>query len=71
MDKFLQVVGAVVLVAIAVVGLSLLMALPTEWAWNVTMPYLFGWKPISLLRAFALNVLAGMLVKSSLSSPSK
>lgn len=37
----------------------------TMWAWNVVVPAVFGLPEISLLQAFALNLLAGLLVKSA------
>ena len=52
-----------------VVGIFLLSAIimgfPTMWLWNYVMPYVFGLTPITLFQAMALNILSGILFKSS------
>lgn len=50
---------------IVVVLLSAALALVTQWAYMGVMVGAFGFPAISLLQAFQLNLLAGMLVKSS------
>lgn len=51
-----------------VVIVSILLGLPTMWAWNYVMPYLFGLKEITFLHGIALNFLSGSLIKSSLTN---
>ncbi len=67
MDKALAVMGAVFLVVIGLLGLSLLLAWPLSLAWNYVMPYLFGLKQIGVLQAWALAFVTGTLIKSSVS----
>jgi hypothetical protein len=58
---FILVVGFVV----TIIGLSALLALPVMWLWNYVMPDVFGLTTITFLQAWALNILSGMLLKSS------
>jgi hypothetical protein len=44
---------------------SILLAIPTMVLWNYVMPYVFGLVPITLFQAMALNILSGILFKSS------
>ena len=70
MDTFLKGTGAVVVVVALVMLLAVLLAYPVMWGWNATMPYLFGFKTISLMQAFWLQFLAGVFFKGSNPSPS-
>lgn len=60
---------------LAVVGTIVLIALLTGWitmlCWNYTLPYLFGFKSITYLQGFALNILGGMFFKSSQTNNTK
>lgn len=62
--KSLRVIFASILV---VVGVVVLLAFPTMLAWNYTMPYLFGFKEITVFQGLALNYLCSTLIKASLS----
>lgn len=64
MDKLLTFIIGVIFIGL----LSALLCIPLAWAWNGTMPYLFGLKEIGLLQAFQLSLLSSFLVKSSLSA---
>ena len=44
---------------------SILLAIPTMVLWNYVMPYVFGLVPITLFQAMALNILSGILFKST------
>ena len=57
-EALLLVVGLLVLSA-------LILAIPTMLLWNYVMPYEFGLAPISLFQAMALNILSGILFKST------
>jgi hypothetical protein len=57
-EALFMVVGLLILSAI-------LLAIPTMVLWNYVMPYVFGLVPITLLQAMALNILSGILFKSS------
>lgn len=68
MNKFLQMIGAVVLVAIILTVFACLFAWPVKLLWNSTMPELFGLKVITFWQAMKLSWLCGFLFKSSSSS---
>jgi hypothetical protein len=54
-----------------VLGLGFLLAFPTKWCWNYLMPDLFSLKTINVWQAWVMNILAGILFKSSSSFSSK
>jgi hypothetical protein len=60
----MQVIGTIVAAIAVLVGLSLIMALPTMWLWDWLMPHLFGLKEITLFQAWGLLFLCGLLFKS-------
>ena len=47
---------------------ALIVALPTMWLWNWLMPDLFGLRTIDFWQALGINILSGILFKSSSSS---
>lgn len=53
---------------VVVVILSAALALVTQWAYMGVMVAAFGFPSITLLQAFQLNLLAGLLVKSSVTT---
>jgi hypothetical protein len=57
-EALFMVVGLLILSAI-------LLAIPTMVLWNYLMPSVFGLTQITLLQAMALNILSGILFKSS------
>ena len=59
--KIFAVIGLVVVMAV-------LMTLPTMWLWNWLMPTIFGLIKIGFWQALGLNLLVGILFKSSSSS---
>lgn len=67
METITEVIGWIVLVVLAVIGLSLLFTLPTYLLWNWLMPAIFNLKRITLWQALGLNLLAGLLFRSSCS----
>jgi hypothetical protein len=65
MDKIIiGITSGLVVVAIIVV-LALLTGWITMLCWNYTLPYLFGFKSITPLQGVALNILSGLLLKST------
>jgi hypothetical protein len=64
----MQVLGTIVAAIAFLVGLSLIMALPTMLLWDWLMPHLFGLKEVTLFQAWGLNFLCGMLFKSHTST---
>jgi hypothetical protein len=71
METLAKIVGVVVLVAGLIVVMALVFALPTMWLWNWLMPEIFGLKVITFWQALGLNMLSGILFKSSSKSCSK
>jgi hypothetical protein len=71
MEKLLGGIG----VGVVALGIIVLLALLTGWitmlCWNYTLPYLFGVKEITYLQGFALNILSGMLLKSTQTNNNK
>ena len=55
----------VVLILIAVVFVVFLGAAVFQWLWNITMPQVFGLKPISYWVAFRLLIIADLLFSGS------
>lgn len=64
----MQIIGTIVTAVAFLIGLSLLMAVPTMLLWDWLMPELFGLKEVTLFQAWGLNFLCGMLFKSHNSS---
>jgi len=60
----MQAIGTFVAAVAFLVGLSLIMAVPTMLLWDWLMPELFDLKEITLFQAWGLNFLCGMLFKS-------
>jgi hypothetical protein len=60
----MQTIAAFITAIAFLVGLSLIMALPTMLLWDWLMPELFGLKEVTLFQAWGLNFLCGMLFKS-------
>lgn len=67
--------SATVVSSIFVFGMLAVVAVVFGWVtmftWNETMPYLFGLKTITYYHGIMLNLLSGMLLKSSSSPSSK
>jgi len=61
----MQIIGTIVAAIAFLVGLSLIMALPTMLLWDWLMPELFGLKEVTLFQAWGLNFLCGLLFKSN------
>ncbi len=55
--------GALLITAFFIFVGALLYALPVWLIWNYLMPRIFGLPTLSILDAFLLNVLAGILFK--------
>ena len=60
----MQAIGTIVAAIAVLIGLSLIMALPTMLLWDWLMPTIFGLKEITLFQAWGLNFLCGLLFKS-------
>lgn len=71
MDKLAIIIGGTVLVVGGVVLLSLFCMIPVWLVWNWLCPMLFGLPSLTLMQAWGLSFLCGMLFKSSSTSSSK
>ena len=61
MENLLLILGTITLIAL----IALLLALPTMWLWNWLMPTIFGLIKINFWKALGINLLCGILFKSS------
>lgn len=65
----------VLLGALAILGTVFLITFVTGWitmvCWNYTLPYLFGFKSITYLQGFALNMLGNLFFKSTQTNKNK
>lgn len=68
---FLAGVLALVLGFLIVAVVAMVLAVPTMLAWNYSMPHIFHLPEVGFWEAFSLNILSGMLIKSSSTSSSK
>jgi len=68
MDKILTIIVGIVGVLAVLFVISLILSLPVMWLWNWLMPELFALKEITLLQAWGLSLLTGLLFKSHTSS---
>jgi hypothetical protein len=65
MEDFYKWGGIIVGLVLIVLFLSLILAFPVKWCWNVVMPYLFELKEIGWGQAWCLSFLASAFFKSS------
>lgn len=63
---FIFIMGLVLLILIA-----FLFGFPTMWLWNWLMPSLFGLVKINLWKAIGINILCGILFKTTTNSDNK
>jgi len=75
MDDFAEAVAAALLVVFGAVVLvfvvGIIFAFPTMWLWNWLMPEIFNLTEITIWQAFGLNLLSGILLKSSTAAVKK
>lgn len=76
MEALVKFVGAIVVFAVVVFGISILSAYPVKWLVNdlftpATINSLFGVTQLGFWKALELSVICGVLFKSSSSSSSK
>jgi hypothetical protein len=64
MNALATILGGIALL----IGLTLLFAVPTMLLWDWLMPELFGLKEITLIQAWGVNFLCGMLFKNNTSN---
>jgi len=61
METLLEILGGIALIVI----LAIVFSFPTMWLWNWLMPTLFGLVKITWVQALGLNVLSGILFRTS------
>lgn len=61
MKEALHIMMFILFLVTIVPALIFLFSFITMWAWNLVMPALFHLPSISLLQAFALNLLIGII----------
>lgn len=72
METVAKILGAVLIVVVLLVAATALFTIPVYFLYNWLMPELFGLKSITLVQAWGLTFLCGLLFKStSTSSTSK
>jgi hypothetical protein len=72
-EKLATVIGGIVLIILAIAGVSIVMAYPVKWLVNYlftpgVLMAVFGVTKFSIWRALWLSVLCGLLFKSTVSS---
>jgi hypothetical protein len=68
MTKLLESVFAGVIVLLVILGIAIVMAVPTYFLWNWLIPNIFQLPEITLGQALGLNLLSSILFKSSSNS---
>jgi hypothetical protein len=66
-----KILIAVLLMFAMIFIMALILALPTVLLWNWLMPDLFGLRIINIWEALGINILSGILFKSSSSTSRK
>jgi hypothetical protein len=56
---------AFLLIILSAIFYGFIFAFFTMWLWNWLMPDIFGLKEISFMQAFGINILSGILFRSS------
>jgi len=68
MTKLLETIFAGVIVLLVILGIAIVMAVPTYFLWNWLIPNIFQLPEITLGQALGLNLLSSILFKSSSNS---
>lgn len=72
MEKLMAVLTVLVAGIVVIFALSLILAAPTMWLWNgCAVDAVPALRPIGFWQAMGLNILCGLLFKSSHTSNSK
>jgi len=59
---------AILLGLLGIIGIAIVLSIPTYLLWNWLMPTLFSLKQITLMQALGINLLAGLLFKSTITT---
>jgi hypothetical protein len=68
MESLGKVVGGVLSILLILIVVCVFLALPTMLLWNWLMPEIFGVKEVGFFQALGLNLLSGILFKSTMST---
>jgi len=71
METIAKVLGGLILFFGALLLIAAILGFPLMWLWNWLMPVLFKLPEITFWQAVGLNVLSGILFKSSSSTTKK
>ena len=65
MEKFLTALGTFMVAISILFFVGMIMAFPLMWLWNWLMPDIFNIPEITVLQAWGLSFLSGLLIKST------
>lgn len=65
MEKITTVVAGAIVAGIAVTIIACILAIPLMLLWNWTLPDVFGFKQITFFQALCLNLMSGILFRST------
>lgn len=65
MEKFLTALGTFMVAISILFFVGMIMAFPLMWLWNWLMPDIFNLPEITVLQAWGLSFLSGLLIKST------
>ena len=68
MDKVIVALISIISVVAVAASFGLLLAFPIKWCWNASVVHIWSLPTITWGQAWCLNFLAGVLIKSSLST---
>lgn len=63
MEIVIKIVGILIISSLVVAAIGLVMAFPIMWLWNGIMPAISDAKTITVMQAWGLSVLTGLLFK--------
>lgn len=66
MNEVINILSGLSLAFLMVVGIALLIGLPTWILWNLLIPDIFGLPHITFWQAFGLNLLSSILIKPNI-----
>ena len=67
-NDVLEIIGAIAVVTLTIIGAAVLTAFPIMLSWNYLMPDLFGLPTIDFWQALVMSILARCLFGSKLGS---
>lgn len=71
MEIFIRLIGTAIVGLFMIILIAFLVGFPVMWLWNWLMPAIFGLVQINIWKAIGLNLLCGLLIRSSISTSKK